>query len=153
MTNLKFVVTAFQYWVPHYMKVALKTDDGLVFILISVTVISSTSIGTLSGGLITTKFLGSYTNRKSVFLCLIMFIVLSAASLPMSFLHNVFLFTACVWVVMFCHGFIEPILTGILINSVDPEETATASSVMIFLQMLLGFLPAPYVYGTIVDSF
>lgn len=54
---------------------------------------------------------------------------------------------------MFCNGFIEPIFTGILLNSVSSEEAATASSVLIFMQMVLGFLPAPYVYGLLVDEF
>lgn len=153
MTNLKFIVTGMQFWVPHYMKVVLGAEEGMVFILVAVTVISATSFGALSGGVITTKYLGSYTNKRSVFLCLFMLAILSAACLPMSFVANPFIFTGCVWVVMFCHGFIEPIFTGILLNSVGPEEGATASSVLIFMQMILGFLPAPYVYGLLVDEF
>lgn len=133
------------------MKVVLGAEDNLVFILVAVTVITATTVGSLSGGVITTKFLGSYTNKRSVVLCFFMLILLSGASMPLSFLDNVYPFTACVWVVMFCHGFIEPIFTGILLTSVDPEEAATASSVLIFMQMILGFLPAPYAYGLLVD--
>jgi MFS family permease len=153
MTNLKFIVTGLQYWVPHYMKVVLNAEENLVFILVAVTVISATSFGALSGGAITTKFLGSYTNSRSATLCLLMLTILSLASLPLSYLESPYAFIACVWVVMFCHGFIEPIFTGILLTSVAPEEAATASSVLIFMQMVLGFLPAPYVYGLLVDEF
>lgn len=134
------------------MKVVLAADDNLVFILVAATVISATSVGALSGGVITTKWLGSYTNKRSIFMCLVMLVILSAACLPMSFIYHPIAFTGCVWVVMFCHGFIEPIFTGILINSVAPEERPTASSVLIFLEMILGFLPAPYVYGLLVDN-
>jgi MFS family permease len=153
MTNLKFIVTALQYWVPHYMKVVLGAEENTVFFLVAGSVISATTIGALSGGIITTKFLGSYTNRRSIFLCLVMLVILSASCLPLSFMRNEFAFIGCVWVVMFCHGFIEPIFTGILLNSVGPEEGATASSVLIFMQMILGFLPAPYIYGLLVDKY
>ena len=134
------------------MRVVLGTQEHVVFILISATVISSTSVGAIAGGVITTKFLGSYTNKRSVFMCLAMLILLCAACGPMSFFSNVYAFSGCVWIVMFCHGFIEPIFTGILINSVKAEERPTASSVLIFMEMILGFLPAPYVYGLVVDS-
>lgn len=153
MTNLKFIVTVLQYWVPHYMKVVLGAEENTVFFLVAGSVISATTIGALSGGIITTKFLGSYTNKRSIFLCLVMLVLLSAACLPLSFMKNEFAFIGCVWVVMFCHGFIEPIFTGILLNSVGPEEGATASSVLIFMQMILGFLPAPYIYGVLVDKY
>ena len=133
------------------MKVVLGAEENLVFGLVAGTVISATSAGALSGGAITTKYLGSYTNKRSVYLCLLMLFFLSAASLPMSFLINPYAFIACVWIVMYCHGFIEPIFTGILLNSVGSEEGATASSVLIFMQMILGFVPAPYAYGLLVD--
>lgn len=153
MTNLKFIVTALQFWVPHYMKVVLHAEENLVFMLVAGTVISATSAGALSGGIITTKFLGSYTNKRSVIMCLVMLAILSGACLPMSYVSDEFAFIGCVWVVMFCHGFIEPIFTGILLNSVGSDEGATASSVLIFMQMILGFLPAPYIYGVLVDHY
>lgn len=134
------------------MKVVLGAEENLVFALVAGTVISATSAGALSGGAITTKYLGSYTNKRSAHLCLLMLIILSAACLPMSFLSNPYAFIACVWLVMYCHGFIEPIFTGILLNSVGSEEGATASSVLIFMQMILGFVPAPYAYGLLVDE-
>lgn len=134
------------------MKVVLGAEPDLTVILVAVTVISATSVGALSGGVITTKFLGSYTNKRSVYMCLAMLMLLSAACIPMSFLESPFAFIGCVWIVMFCHGFIEPIFTGILLNSVGSEEGATASSVLIFMEMILGFLPAPYVYGLLVDN-
>lgn len=153
MTNFKFIVTALQYWVPHYMKAVLKAEENLVFMLVAGTVLSATTVGALAGGIITTKFLGSYTNKRSIVMCFLMLVVLSGACMPLSYVDNEYLFIGCVWLIMFCNGFIEPIFTGILLNSVSSEEAATASSVLIFMQMILGFLPAPYVYGLLVDEF
>jgi hypothetical protein len=114
---LKFVATALQYWVPHYMRVVLGASEHLTFILVAVTVITATAIGSLAGGLITTKCLGSYTNPKAIYLCLGLFVILGCAAAPLSFLSNetfgaevtVYVFIALVWIIMFAHGFIEPI--------------------------------------------
>jgi hypothetical protein len=54
--------------------------------------------------------------------------------------------------VVFVFGFAEPILTGIMLNMVSPPERSTAISVTIFLQMIFGLLPAPYVYGLIFSA-
>ncbi len=82
--------------------------------------------------------------------------LLTAAAMPLSFLSvtmaaSVYLFMGLVWLIMFANGFIEPILTGILLNSVEVSQRPTASSLLIFLQMILGYLPAPYVYGLLME--
>ena len=48
-------------------------------------------------------------------------------------------------------GFIEPIMMGIILNTVTPIERPTASSLSIFIEFL-GMLPAPYLYGLIQDK-
>jgi len=135
------------------MIVVLEADQDLSLLLVAVTVITATSLGALIGGFLTTRLLGSYTNPKTIFLCLFLYLILTLAALPLSFLPSSlkYLFIGLVWIIMFCHGFMEPILTGILLNSVDAPYRATASSLLIFLVMSLGFLPAPYVYGLLMD--
>lgn len=100
------------------MTVVLLADRDIAFILVALTVISSTTIGAFTGGILTTKLLGSYTNPKTIYLCLVMFSIMTFASLPLSFLtpSMVYVFIGLVWLIMFCHGFIEPIMTGILLN-------------------------------------
>ena len=117
------------------------------------TVITATSLGALIGGFLTTRLLGSYTNPETIYLCLALYLILTLAAVPLSFLSSSlkYLFIGLVWIIMFCHGFMEPILTGILLNSVDAPCRATASSLLIFLVMSLGFLPAPYVYSLLMD--
>lgn len=135
------------------MTVVLEADKDLTLILVAVTVITATSLGALIGGFLTTRLLGSYTNPKTIYLCLVLYLILALAALPLSFLPSSlkYLFICLVWIIMFCHGFMEPILTGILLNSVEAPYRATASSLLIFLVMSLGFLPAPYVYGLLMD--
>ena len=56
------------------------------------------------------------------------------------------------WLAIFMQGFIEPIMMGIILNTVTPLERPTASSFSILLEMLLGMLPAPYVYGLVYEK-
>ena len=152
------MVTALQYWVPHYMRVVLGASEHLTFMLVAATVISATAVGSLVGGVITIRCLGSYKNPKAIYLCLGLFALLACAAAPLSFLTAdalggggaVYVFIGLVWVIMFSHGFIEPIFTGILLSSV--EDGNVASSVIVFSQMVLGFIPAPYVYGLLIET-
>jgi hypothetical protein len=155
---MKFVVIALQYWVPHYMRLVLSTSEHLTFILVAATVISAAVVGSMAGGVITIKCLGSYNNPKAIYLCLGLFTLLTCAALPLSFMtadtfeggFTVYLFIALVWLIMFSQGFIEPIFTGILLNSA--EDSNVASCVIVFAQMILGFIPAPYIYGLLIET-
>jgi MFS family permease len=108
-------------------------------------------VGSILGGVLTTK-LGGYTTKSAFILVLCVYLLLLVASLPISFVHSIYLFGSCLWLVVFVFGFTEPILTGIMLNMVSPPERSTAISVTIFLQMIFGLLPAPYVYGLIYSA-
>ncbi len=83
---------------------------------------------------------------------LIVYMILLAASLPISFIEYgySYLFGVCLWFIVFVFGYTEPILMGIMLNMVSPPERSTAISVTTFMMMSFGLLPAPYVYGAIV---
>jgi len=49
-------------------------------------------------------------------------------------------------------GFIEPIMMGIILNFCSPVERPTASSLSILLEMLVGMMPAAYVYGLVYEA-
>ena len=55
------------------------------------------------------------------------------------------------WLVLFFGGFIVPPLTGIMINSVPPKQKTSANSISNLLQNLLGYLPAPGLYGLVAE--
>ena len=46
-----------------------------------------------------------------------------------------------------------PTLTGIIITSLPQHLRASGNSLQLFVGTLLGYLPAPYVYGAIQDFF
>lgn len=53
------------------------------------------------------------------------------------------------WGVLFFGGFILPPVTGIMINSVPDSQKASANSIANLCYNLIGYLPAPVVYGFI----
>ena len=53
---------------------------------------------------------------------------------------------------LFGGGFVLPCATGIMLNTVEDQLRTTANSIANIWYNLLGFLPAPYVYGMIADS-
>jgi MFS family permease len=132
------------------MMVVLDGDDHYVVLLFALTILTAPAVGALLGGFITTK-IGGYTNRRALVMCFILFLLMTIACIPMSFVNSIEAFSVCVWFIIFTQGFIEPVFTGILLNTVSKAERATASSVSIFLMMIFGLLPAPYAYGLIAD--
>ena len=151
ITVLMFVQTANIYWATEYMKGELNGNHEIVDIIFLVCILTAPFVGSILGGVLTTK-LGGYTTRGAFILVLGIYLLLLVASLPISFVNDVYLFGSCLWLIVFVFGFTEPILTGIMLNMVSPPERSTAISVTIFLQMIFGLLPAPYVYGLIFEA-
>ena len=56
------------------------------------------------------------------------------------------------WFLLFAGGFIVPCMTGIMLNTVRPNLRTSANSVANVCYNLLGFLPAPFIYGFIADT-
>lgn len=80
------------------MTFTLKGEYSTVYILYCVTIITAPIIGTLTGGLITTKCLGGYTSKKAPLLCFGMYIVFICACIPLSYVNNYIAFISIVWV-------------------------------------------------------
>ena len=151
ITVLMFVQTANIYWATEYMKEELGGDPRTVDIIFLLCILTAPFVGSIMGGLITTK-LGGYTTRGAFVQVLIIYMILLAASLPISFVDKSYLFGICLWFIVFVFGYTEPILMGIMLNMVSPPERSTAISVTTFLMMSFGLLPAPYVYGAVYEN-
>jgi hypothetical protein len=64
------ILIACQYWVTSYETDFLKGDKDTVYIVYIITILSGPSVGSLAGGIVATRLLGSYTNPKTLHLCL-----------------------------------------------------------------------------------
>lgn len=72
---------------------------------------------------------------------------------PCPLLDNYYYFLVFLWLAIYMQGFIEPIMMGIILNTVTPIERPTASSLSILIEMGVGMLPAPYLYGLAQNTF
>lgn len=72
-----------------------------------------------------------------------------ACSLPIPFIYNFTLSVALVWGLIFFGAFILPSVTGIMINTVPPNQKTSANSLANLSYNLLGYLPAPSIYGAV----
>jgi len=118
-----------------------------VVLTYTLTLVTAPCLGALVGGLVTTKFLGSYKHDKALVLCFIVQVLFTASCIPGPFFNDYVPFIVFIWLVAFFQGFLEPIMMGIILSSVSEVERSTASSVSILLEMLFGEFPAPYLYS------
>jgi MFS family permease len=153
ITVLMFVQTANIYWATEYMKKDLNGPESVVDLIFLICILTAPFVGSIMGGIITTK-LGGYTTRGAFIQILIIYMILLGACLPISFVHKgyYYMFGICLWFIVFVFGYTEPILMGIMLNMVSPPERSTAISVTTFFMMSFGLLPAPYVYGAIYEG-
>ena len=71
---------------------------------------------------------------------------------PLPFVPNTIVTVILVWIQFFCGGFCLPALMSMQINNVPQSTKTTANSVANGVYNLLGYLPAPYVYGLVYDA-
>jgi hypothetical protein len=92
-------------------------DANIYFAL---TCITSPILGALVSGKISMNF-GSCDSPKAMNTCIFFGLIAILASLPFPFIDNYKICIALIWIVLFCGALILPILTGIMLSTVDPE--------------------------------
>lgn len=121
----------------------------IVFVVVCIT---GPVLGIIAGGAIVQKFAGGYEGKHSITISLIFALCAFASSLPINVATTIEEYGACLWAVLFFGGAVIPNVQGIMISSLDNQLRAAGNSVSNILQNLLGFLPAPFVYGIIFQN-
>lgn len=152
LSNLFFIITAVQYWAPDYLAdvLLIKNSENIAYSFILVCITSPT-LGVICGGLLSAKF-GGYESRHSILICLILGILAASCSIPVTIVNDILPFTLYLWLLLFFGGAIVPIITGIIISSLPMNLRGSANSITSILCTLLGYMPAPYVYGRIYET-
>jgi hypothetical protein len=152
LANLFFILTVVQYWAADYLKTVLDVPETTAMLSFIIVCITSPTLGVIIGGVISQK-LGGYESNKTIFLVWILSFLAAGASIPIPFATGVISFTIILWLVLFFGGAILPPITGIIISSLPAEHRGSANSINFFSSNLLGYLPAPFVYGALNDYF
>lgn len=153
LSSLFFVLTSIQYWGSNYMEkhlhVTEKTEQLISFAIVCLT---SPTLGVLVGGGIINA-MGGYETKHSILFCFIFSLFSSGFTIPVPFADSLLWFTVYLWLVLFFGGALMAPLTGIIITSLPKDLAGSGNSFTIFFCNLLGYLPAPMIYGFIEERF
>ena len=153
MSVLVYIITGVQYWVTDYLDAILgvKSQKDRLF-LFTVACFTAPVFGVLIGTAMK-NFYCKQNMRKSLIFCSLLGLFACISSIPVPLTRDLFYFIIFMWLVLFFGGGIVPVQTSIIINSVPSEHSGSANSISNLLTNLLGYLPAPYVYGILSDIF
>lgn len=152
ISNLLFISTAIIFWTSDYFHNVLHANSNQIlgiFVFISLT---GPILGIFFGGAVVQKYAKGYESKSSIVYCLIFSVSGFLSSIPVGFIDNIWTFSICLWSILFFGGAVIPNIQGIMISSLTPDLRASGNSISNTIQNLLGFLPAPIVYGLIYDK-
>ena len=135
----------------NYLITELKQDENVVFVSFAIISITGPVLGVVVGGNVTTH-LGGYNSKKALQLCIFASLLCLASAIPIPFVNSYPVFVVLLWFLLFFGGAILPCMTGIMLSTVQKEYKTIANSIANLSYNLLGYLPAPTVYGLIHDA-
>jgi MFS family permease len=152
LSGLYFVVTGVQFWTPDYLLSVIEISPETESIFFSITSLSAPAGGVIVGGIIMTAS-GGYSKVKSMKILIVMALGCVMCALPIPFINKgqFWLIALLFWFMLFFGGFILPPLTGLMIQAVPNNQRASANSIANIAYNLLGYLPAPSVYGAVSE--
>ena len=133
------------------MTTVLGIDKDKVFISFIIVCLTAPSLGVIIGGVLT-SYLGGYEDIKASYLCMCGALGATLLCAPIPFLEGLYQFNGVLYGILIFGGMVFPSILGIIISSVDPSMKATASSFTVTMCNLIGYIPAPFVYGLIKDN-
>lgn len=147
LSCIYIIISATQFWMNDYMEKSLSIeDDKKRLYLFVILVVTSPPIGIILGGYLTSK-VGGYDTEKAIYIplfsSLIVFIFANIAPLT----DKIYIFYPAFWI-FFCFGSVLiPVITGIILVSVDKEYSGSANSISTFLYNIFGRLVGPNLYA------
>jgi MFS family permease len=119
----------------------------LTFGIVSIT---GPVLGVVVGGNVT-SCLGGFRSKKSLLLAIGIAIMCVVSAAPIPFLTNFWAFIVFLWFLLFFGGFNMPAFSGMMLECVDNKFKATGNAIANLSYNLIGFLPAPSVYGFVYE--
>lgn len=146
MSVILFVSTGIQYWLPDYFMNIRHFDRNIVNIAFSVVSMTAPTSGCGFGGFIVNKF-GGYENPKTIYYVLMFASSGIGCAIVLPFVDGFPISVILLWFVFFFGGAMMPGLTGIMMISVPPYLRPFGNSNGEIIKNILGYLPAPFMYG------
>ena len=151
LSSLFFIITVVQFWMSHYLITVLSAPPARVFGLFTLTSVSAPTAGMLLGGVVSER-IGGYAGPNALPFCLICACLAAILGLPIPSSNSYLLVTGLVWVQLFFGAAALPTLTGLMISSLAKEVRPLGNAVAQVAFNLLGYIPAPLLYGWVTGS-
>ena len=153
LSTLIYVITGVQYWISDYMtNILLIPSPKRRLFFFTLVCFTSPTFG-LIVGTFTKNILCQNDMTKSLIFCLVLAICASFFAVLVPITSDIFYFLITMWLALFFGGGIAPVITNIIITAVPKKLDASGNSITNLITNLLGYLPAPYVYGILSDIF
>ena len=143
---LFFIVSGIQYWCTYYFVKNLHVPQSKGALYFGTVVLSAPVMGAVLSGPYT-NFWGGIYSKKIVQAILLLMIPSIVVALPIPFIDSVYGALTLFWFLLFFGAMILPILTGVILTKVAPEIRPRANSIANLFYELLGYFPAPVLYG------
>lgn len=129
----------------------LGTTKKEAFVSFALCALTGPILGVVVGGFLFNK-IGGYNSPKAFPICVFAMLFAAGCGVPLVFATNYYLVFFLLWGQFFFGGFSLPVLTGILLNTCPESIRTIASSIANLMYNLLGYLPAPYIYGVVYQA-
>lgn len=149
-TFIFFILTGIQYWVTDYLIDEIGAPRNKVYVTFAIVSITGPVFGVIIGGNVTSR-VGGFRAKKALRMTQCMAVLCVASAIPIPFIDDFPIFVVLLWFLLFFGGYMMPTLSGIMLETIDSNFKATGNSVANLSYNLLGFLPAPSVYGFVSD--
>ena len=147
LASMFIIVSAVQFWINDYLENGLLVDDEKKRLYaFAFVVITSPVGGIILGGILSNK-LGGYDTEKAIYIPLVtsFLVCILANIIPLT--SNLYVFIPLFWTYLFLGSVLLPVVSGIILVSVDKKFAGSVSSVSTLLYNILGRLPGPILYG------
>lgn len=141
-----FTVSGVQYWATYYYINALGTPQHLANICFGALAITAPLIGAILSGFIANK-LGGYGSTKIIPFLIGISLLAAPTALYLPEADSWQLLSLLFFVLLLLGGIQIPICYGVILNKVEPELRPMANSFSYMVYNLLGYFPAPILYG------
>lgn len=145
-----FILTGIQYWVTDYLITDLGAEMNTVHLTFGIVSITGPVLGVVIGGNVTSA-LGGFKAKRSLMLSIVIAIMCVVSAVPIPFITDFWAYIIFLWFLLFFGGFNMPCFSGMMLETVDNKFKATGNAVANLSYNLIGFLPAPSIYGFVYD--
>jgi len=96
--------------------------------------------------------LGGYKSPYTMPVMILFMAIGCLLSFPIPLLNDWLSISIMLWCYFFIGAIIMPIITGVMITSVEPQLKTSANAIANFSYYFVGYFPAPFIYGYVCEN-